>query len=148
MHTQFNKDVSDYKSNFWKGLTLRQTIFGGLAVASFVIFRVVLNFWYEGALLNILGFGFAFVFAFLGFFKKDRLTAEEFSLIFVRYMKTPKVLNCANKPVDIIPVPPVVPETENSSIEVEPHCETAVSDTTAEPETVENFKSEEKENGS
>lgn len=112
MHTQFNKDVSDYKSNFWKGLTLRQTIFGGLSVFSFVLFRIILTIWFEGTLLNVLGFGFAFVFAFLGFFKKDRLSAEEFSLIFIRYMQTPKVLNCSNKPIDIIPAPIVLPEEE------------------------------------
>ncbi len=102
MHTQFNKDISDYKENFWKGLTLRQTIFGALAILSFVLFRIVLTIWFEGFLLNVFGFGLAFIFAFLGFFKKDRLTAEEFALIFMRYRKTPKVLNCANKPIDII----------------------------------------------
>lgn len=105
MHTQFNKDISDYKSNFWKGLTFRQTIFGGLSVLSVVVFRVVMTIWFEGPLLNVLGFGGALLFAFLGFFKKDRLAAEEFSLIYLRYAKTPKVLNCANKPVTIIPAP-------------------------------------------
>ena len=112
MHTQFNKDVSDYKSNFWKGLTLRQTIFGGLSVFSFVFFRLILTIWFEGSLLNILGFGFAFIFAFLGFFKKDRLTAEEFTLIVARYIQTPKVLNCANKPIDFESAPIVLPEEE------------------------------------
>lgn len=102
MHTQFNKDINDYKENFWKGLTKRQTIFGALSIASFVIFRVVLTIWFEGFLLNFFGFAFALIFAFLGFFKKDRLVAEEFALIFFRYQKTPKVLNCINKPVDII----------------------------------------------
>lgn len=112
MHTQFNKDISDYKENFWKGLTLRQTIFGGLSVLSFCLFRVILTIWFEGPLLNIFGFGFSLIFAFLGFYKKDRLAAEEILLIFFRYHKTPEVLNCANKPIDIIPAKPVFPKED------------------------------------
>lgn len=118
MHTQFNKDISDYKSNFWKGLTFRQTIFGGLAVLSVVVFRVIMTIWFEGPLLNVLGFGGAALFAFLGFFKKDRLFAEEFSLIYLRYAKTPKVLNCANKPIAIIPAAPKYAEQIKDDVEI------------------------------
>lgn len=112
MHTQFNKDISDYKENFWKGLTLRQTIFGAASILSFVLFRLILTIWFEGFLLNVFGFGLAFIFAFLGFFKKDRLTAEEFAWIFLRFRKTPKVLNCANKPIDIITASDAAQEDE------------------------------------
>jgi hypothetical protein len=77
---------------------------------SFVLFKVILDIWFEGFLLDVFGFGLAFIFAFLGFFNKDRLSAEEFSLIWIRYAKTPKVLNCSNKPIDIIPATPMIPE--------------------------------------
>lgn len=120
MHTQFNKDISDYKSNFWKGLTFRQTVFGGLSLFTFVAFRVILTIWFEGPLLNVFGFGGAAIFAFLGFFKKDRLPAEEVSLLFLRYSKTPKTLNCANKTIDIIPAAPqaepAVPDAETTQV--------------------------------
>jgi len=99
MQTQFNKDVSDYKSNFWKGLTFRQTICGGLALFSFVFFRLVMTIWFEGPLLSVIGFGLAALFAFIGFFKKDRLNGEELALINYRFFKTPKVLNCSNTPI-------------------------------------------------
>lgn len=108
MHTQFNKDIKDYKENFWKGLTRRQAIFGGLSVASIVIFKIIMAIWFEGWMLNFFGYAFAFLFAFLGFFRKDRLNAEEFALLFLRYRKTPKVLNCINKPIEIIPANPEV----------------------------------------
>lgn len=100
MRTQFNKDVSDYKSNFWKGLTFRQTVCGAAAILCFVLFRVVLNIWFEGVFLNIAGFGGAILFAFLGFFKKNRMQGEELALLFLRYRRTPKVLLCRNKPID------------------------------------------------
>lgn len=113
MHTQFNKDVSDYKSNFWKGLTFRQTICGAAAIFCFVLFRIVLNIWFEGIFLNIAGFGGAIIFAFLGFFKKDRLNGEELALLFSRYRKTPKVLNCRNKIIDFNGISETGKETES-----------------------------------
>lgn len=92
MQTQFNKEIYNFKDNFWKGLTKRQAIWGGLGLgvgmALMVIFGIVL----EQDWGQIIGIIIALLCGFIGFYKRDGLNGEDIIYLFLRKAETPRIL--------------------------------------------------------
>ena len=92
MQTQFNKEIYDFKENFWKGLTKRQAVWGGIALGAGLLIMIYVGFYLKQDWGQIVGAAVALICGFIGFFTMDGMPGEMvFSLIY-RRIKTPKVL--------------------------------------------------------
>ncbi len=91
MQIPVNKDLDDYKEDFFKGLTLRQTVMAALTVAAgigaFVLFYFVVRLPQTIALYLI--FPFAVPVALAGFMKIDGKTPYEYLKMRLRVTSNP-----------------------------------------------------------
>lgn len=92
MQTEFNKNIYDFKDNFWKGLTKRQAIWGGLGLGLGVVMIILSDFVFHIEWGQPVGMVLAFICAFIGFFSRDGLKGEEIIFLIRRKLQTPKIL--------------------------------------------------------
>lgn len=92
MQTQFNKEIYDFKENFWKGLTRRQAVWGGIALVGGVLIMVYVGFYLKQDWGQIVGAIVTLVCGFIGFFTMDGMPGEIVVYLIYRKMKTPRVL--------------------------------------------------------
>ncbi len=91
MQIPVNKNIDEYKDDFWKGLTLKQTAFSVMTVvvgaASFLFFYGILELPQSASLY--LALPFAFPFAAAGFLRVNGMSPAEYLRKKKRYMETP-----------------------------------------------------------
>lgn len=92
MQTQFNKEIYDFKENFWKGLTKRQAIWGGIALGAGLLIMIYVGFYLKQDWGQIVGAAVALICGFIGFFTMDGMPGEMVFFLIYRRIKTPKVL--------------------------------------------------------
>ncbi|MGF6990405.1 hypothetical protein M2150_001666 [Lachnospiraceae bacterium PM6-15] len=80
MNIRVNKDVTEYKNDLWKGLTLRQLVFGGVAVATAIGVVAGAYFLCYVPIDVAIYFGIppAIIIALFGFIKVDDMTLYEY----------------------------------------------------------------------
>ncbi len=92
MQTQFNKEIYDFKENFWKGLTKRQAVWGGIALGAGLLIMIYVGFYLKQDWGQIVGAAVALICGFIGFFTMDGMPGEMVFFLIYRRIKTPKVL--------------------------------------------------------
>lgn len=92
MQTQFNKEIYNFKDNFWKGLTQRQAIWGGIAIGVGMGVMVFSSFVLEQDWGQVVGIVIALLCGYIGFYKRDGLNGEDTIYLFIRKLHTPRVL--------------------------------------------------------
>ena len=91
MNIPINKDIeNDYKSEIWKGLTLREVIFSVIAVAILGVSVYIgwFKFGVDPVISMYVGLPFAGGFVFLGIYKKQGMYLEEFLKVYIYFQKT------------------------------------------------------------
>lgn len=94
MEVKINREIRSYTESMFFGLSLRQTVFSllAIAVAAGLYFALRPYFGVETvSWMCILG---ASPFAVLGFVSYHGLTAEQFLLVWLRWLRQPKKLTC------------------------------------------------------
>ena len=80
MNTPINEDFDKYKDDFWKGLTLRETLWGGIALvvgASLMLFFTFYLKW-DAFISTIIMMPFVTLIGFNGFYNKNGMTLREY----------------------------------------------------------------------
>lgn len=97
MQTDFNKNIFDFKDNFWKGLTKRQFIWGGIGFGGGMAIMGVSEFVLHQTWGQLVGAFLAVICGFIGFFERDGLKGEDLIFLMIRSARTPKVLICKDR---------------------------------------------------
>jgi hypothetical protein len=97
MEVKLLKDIRNYSENIFFGLSLRQFVFAALAVGSSVAAYFLLKNVLSGEAVGWICILAALPFAFLGFFKYQGLSAEQFLGVAVRYLFAPTKLPRVNQ---------------------------------------------------
>lgn len=92
MQTQFNKEIYNFKDNFWKGLTKRQAIWGGIGLGVGMGLMIIFGIVLEQDWGQIIGIVIALICGFIGFYKRDGLNGEDIIYLFLRKAETPRIL--------------------------------------------------------
>ena len=90
MEIEINKEIRNYNESIFFGLTMRQCIFSGLALIFSVLIYVILSPFLPIAVWSLICILAATPIAALGFIKYNGMCAEEFIVVFIRYLFTPK----------------------------------------------------------
>ena len=90
MQTQFNKEIYDFKENFWKGLTKRQAVWGGIALGAGLLIMIYVGFYLKQDWGQIVGAAVALICGFIGFFTMDGMPGEMVFFLIYRRIKTPR----------------------------------------------------------
>ena len=97
MQTQFNKEIYNFKDNFWKGLTSRQAIWGGIGMGLGMGAMLLSTFVFHQNWGEVVGIVIALICGFIGFYKRDGLNGEDVIYLFIRKANTPKILLTKDK---------------------------------------------------
>jgi hypothetical protein len=97
MEVKLLKDIRNYSENIFFGLSLRQFVFAALAVGSSVAAYFLLKNVLSGEAVGWICILAALPFAFLGFFKDQGLSAEQFLAAAIRYFFAPAKLPRVNR---------------------------------------------------
>lgn len=92
MQTQFNKEIYNFKDNFWKGLTKRQAIWGGIGLGAGMGFTLAFGLFFGQDWAQVVGIAIALLCGFIGFYKRDGLNGEDIIYLFLRKAEMPKIL--------------------------------------------------------
>lgn len=92
MSEKINQEILEYEETIFWGLTMRQFLFSAIAVAVAVLIYFGLKKTLGTEMVSWVCVLAAFPFAAMGFFKYHGLRAEQFALIAIRQMATPKEL--------------------------------------------------------
>lgn len=79
MQTPINKDIDLYKNDFFKGLSMRETIWGGTALLTGmgIMFFLTLNFKIPAQISSLIGMPVILIIGINGFYKKNNMTFYE-----------------------------------------------------------------------
>ena len=98
MNEKINQEILEYEETIFWGLTLRQFLFSAIAVIVAVTVYFGLKRFIGAETVSWVCVLAAFPFAALGFIKYHGLHAEQFAVIVIRQLATPKQLDF--EPVD------------------------------------------------
>jgi hypothetical protein len=84
MEVKINKEIRDYRESLFMGLTVRQCLCGGAAIAVTAAARLVIAPALGGEAASWIGIFGAVPAAALGFFKYHGMTAEKAALAFIK----------------------------------------------------------------
>lgn len=104
MMVNVNKEITNYKENFFRGLTKRQT-FAMFGVVLVFIICYYINVTYVGGEIAMpIGYFFVALIGVIGFYKKDGVNGEELLLLVLRYMREPKEIDaqCEEFPTKLV----------------------------------------------
>lgn len=90
MEIEINKEIRNYNESIFFGLNMRQCIFSGAAVVFSVALYFILSPFMPAAAWSLVCLLCSAPIAALGFVKYNGLPAEQFILLFLRYLFAPK----------------------------------------------------------
>ena len=90
MEIEINKEIRNYSESIFFGLNMRQCIFSGLAVAFSILLYFILSPFMAAAAWSLVCLLGSAPIAALGFVKYNGLPAEQFIVLFLRYLFAPK----------------------------------------------------------
>ena len=90
MEIEINKEIRNYSESIFFGLNMRQCIFSGLAVAFSILLYFILSPFIPAAAWSLVCLLGSAPIAALGFVKYNGLPAEQFILLFLRYLLAPR----------------------------------------------------------
>ena len=90
MEIEINKEIRNYNESIFFGLTLRQCIFSGMALIFSVLIYFILSPFLPIAIWSLICILAATPIAAIGFIKYNGMCAEEFIVVLIRYLFTPK----------------------------------------------------------
>ena len=90
MEIEINKEIRDYSESIFFGLSMRQCIFAGLALIVSVLVYFLLSPFLPIEAWSIVCILAAAPIATFGFIKYNGMYAEEFIIVFIRFLLMPK----------------------------------------------------------
>lgn len=92
MTVDINKEITNFKENWFSGLSKRQTLAGlGMCAALFGSMYIEKTY-IGGEVATYIAYVLIAVLGIIGFYNKDGLNGEEFIVCLYRYMRQPKDL--------------------------------------------------------
>ena len=90
MEIEINKEIRNYSESIFFGLNMRQCIFSGLAVGFSILLYFILSPFMPAAAWSLICIFVSSPIAAIGFVKYNGLPAEQFIVLFLRYLFAPK----------------------------------------------------------